>query len=84
MTKNLPALFSESGEIKFYEVNGEFCLTAEDIGKGLGYSDPANSIHNIYSRYKDELEQYSLSIKLIESAPATRVFTEALYPTWFR
>jgi prophage antirepressor-like protein len=77
MSKHLPALFEANQEIKFYEVNGEFCLTAEDIGKGLGYSDPANSVNRLYRQYEDELKEYSVeSTDLRSGGLPVRLFTE--------
>ncbi len=74
----VPAVFQGNGEMQFREVNGEFCLTAEQVGQGLGYEDPASSVNRLFSRYADELEPYSFSVKLTENSPggSTRVFTE--------
>ncbi len=76
MQQNLPALFPQNGEMHFREINGEFCLSAEQIGLGLGYSEPADAVTKLYSRYKDELEPFSLTVNLTVSAPPSRVFTE--------
>ncbi|MES0335240.1 MAG: hypothetical protein SFH39_02610 [Candidatus Magnetobacterium sp. LHC-1] len=46
-------------------VNGEYCLSSEQIAQGLGYPS-VYGIHNIYNRHKDELEPYRFSIKSIE------------------
>lgn len=78
-TKNLPGLLSfQDRDIQFVEVNGEFCLTAEEIGRGLGYQNPRESIIHIYNRFRDELEPYTGVTKLITPGgiQEVRVFTE--------
>lgn len=57
----LPALFGQDGEIKIFEVNGELCMTQEDLGKCLGYNDPQHAMDNLYQRNKEELEEWRFS-----------------------
>ncbi len=47
-------------EVQFIEVNGEFCLTAEQIAQGLGYSD-AECVGNLVRRNLDEIEPFRIS-----------------------
>lgn len=59
--------------------DNEAWLTSFDIGTALEYSDPKESILNIYSRNKDELEPYSSTINLMVldgKKRDTRVFNE--------
>jgi len=62
--KFLPAVLSTNGEITFHEIKGDFCLTIDDIAKGLGYED-SNAIRNLYTRHKDELDNFKGIIKLM-------------------
>jgi prophage antirepressor-like protein len=69
-------VFQGNGEIKFYEIQGEFCLTAEDIGRGLGYEYPADSINKLYRQYRDELKDFSTELVVKSTGRPTKVFTE--------
>ncbi|HBE44258.1 MAG TPA: hypothetical protein DDW17_02085 [Deltaproteobacteria bacterium] len=60
----VPMVFQGNGEIRFHEIQGEFCLTAEDIGRGLGYEFPEESINKIAQRHVDEIEPYRLKVNL--------------------
>ncbi len=73
----VPAVFQGNGEIRFHEVQGEFCLTADDLNKGLGYEDP-RAVLNLYNRHKDELDGYVGIIKLMTPGGTqdTTVFNE--------
>ncbi|HOE18399.1 MAG TPA: Bro-N domain-containing protein [Syntrophorhabdaceae bacterium] len=73
----VPAVFQGNGEIRFHEVDGEFCLTIDDIGKGLGYED-SGAIRNLYSRHRDELDNFKGIIKLMTPGGMQEktVFTE--------
>lgn len=48
------------GEIQFCEVNGEYCLTTEQIAKGLGYSDP-ECVRTLIQRNLEEIEPFRIS-----------------------
>ena len=65
--------------VDFIENNGELWLPSEAIGKALEYNNPKDSILKIYERNKEELADYSDTVKL--TAPdgkkyPTRVFSE--------
>ncbi len=78
----VPAVFQGNGEIRFQEVNGEFCLTAEQVAHGLGLSD-ISSIHNIYKNHEDELAPFRFmddsSINSKEGRPAYLFTEEGVY-----
>ena len=77
MHNNLPTLFNQE-EIRFSEIDGEFCLTAEQIGSGLGYEKPTD-VQSIITRNKDEIEPYRLKGDLPFNSPGGRpayVYTE--------
>lgn len=55
------------------------CMTAESIGRALGYAAPKDSIFKIYHRNKEELDSFSTMVKLSTvdgKAREVRVFTE--------
>ncbi len=60
----VPMVFQGNGEVKFHEIQGEFCLAAEDIGRGLGYEFPEESVNKIVQRYIDEIKPYRLKVNL--------------------
>lgn len=47
----------------FIRHEGQFWLTARSIGEALGYEDPSKVL-TIFERNKEELEEYSISLKL--------------------
>lgn len=66
-------------EIAYIEKDGQFLFSAEEIGKQLGYSNPAKSINILFQRNSFELLGYSRDIKLMyrDGKPRhTRHFTE--------
>lgn len=71
--------FDSGPALDFVERGGEILFTAEEVGKHLGYADPARSISNLYNRNKSELKHYSSVIKLMNEdgfQRDTRVFSE--------
>ncbi|MDR1961444.1 MAG: hypothetical protein LBQ16_04100 [Gracilibacteraceae bacterium] len=73
------AIFDKGKELNYLEKNGEILFTAEEIGKHLGYREPAISISTLFSRNQNELKLYSSVIKVINEEGYqrdTRVFTE--------
>lgn len=54
--KNLP--------IAAIEHEGDLWIPAEDIGRALDYADPVTAMRNLFNRNKEELERYSLVLKL--------------------
>ncbi|MBF0345708.1 MAG: hypothetical protein HQL06_15950, partial [Nitrospirae bacterium] len=63
-------------------VNGEYCLTAEQIAQGLEYPT-VDGIHKLYNRHQDELEPYRFSVRSTENPlggrPSTVYSEEGIY-----
>lgn len=51
---------------KIIQEDGRYWMTAREIGKALGYNDPANSMNRLYARHKDDLEPYKAKVKLTD------------------
>lgn len=68
-TKAITRYF-EKVPVEFVEKDGELYVTAEAVGRALGYNDPGNSINRIISRHPDEFEGLVISVKLTENAGA--------------
>lgn len=65
--------------IEIVEKNGKFYFTAEQIGKALGYSDPAHDVNRLYRQNILELQDFSVGTKLVSTdgkAYEKRVFDE--------
>lgn len=77
---NVSALaVSDNGlELNYVEKDGEILFTAEEIGKQLGYGDPAKAVSNLFNRNRNELKLYSSILKVRDSNQSSdlRVFTE--------
>lgn len=58
------AVFDKGKELQFIEENGEILFTAEEVGRHLGYGNPAEAINRLYQRNKSELKHYAVSVKL--------------------
>lgn len=59
--------------------DGIICMDAESIGKALGYTHPRESINKLYQRNQDELDNYSVEVKMTSQVGNTyfkRLFTE--------
>ena len=41
------------------DANDEYFITREQIGRALGYSNPANAIKNIHLKHKERLDKFS-------------------------
>lgn len=66
-------------EIAYIEKDGQILFSAEEIGKQLGYSNPARSVSNLFNRNSFELLNYSVVIKTVTTdgkAYNKRHFTE--------
>ncbi len=50
--------------IAFLEREGEFLFSSEEIGKQLGYAYPAQSLTKLYNRNIEELQHYSVEVKM--------------------
>ena len=72
--ENLPTI----NENDFLEIDGEFYMTGERIGEILGFSEQRISIHKIYERNKEELEEFALVVKMVTGGKTvkTRVYSE--------
>lgn len=46
------------------DVNEEYFITREQIGRALGYDEPNKSIDKIHSRHKDRLDRFSTTVNL--------------------
>ncbi|WP_051384378.1 BRO-N domain-containing protein [Nitratidesulfovibrio termitidis] len=69
----------DGNDVHYVEKDGEVLFTAEEIGRHLGYGDPAKAINKLYERNADELKLYSSVVKLTneeQSQRLTRVFSE--------
>lgn len=66
--------------VDFFEnEKGDIIMTAEQIGSALGYSNPRQSIINLFNRNKSRLDKYSDETKLISTDGkeyVTRIFSE--------
>lgn len=71
----IPRMFG-GVEVVFHERrSGELVLTAEVIGRCLGYKDPARRVHDLYGRHADELEPHRGVAKLQTPGGAQEVTT---------
>ena len=70
---------TELSNIAYIEKDGQILFSAEEIGRQLGYSNPKQSVANLFNRNYQELLIYSVEIKLISTdgkAYNKRHFTE--------
>lgn len=66
-------------EIAYIEKDGQILFSAEEIGKQLGYAEPAKSVNKLFQRNSFELLSYSVDVKLTSTdgkAYNKRHFTE--------
>lgn len=54
----------ENQPLQLVPHNGDLWVTMDDIGKALDYSEPLKGIQNVYGRNKEELNNYSCTLKL--------------------
>jgi len=77
---NQQIAFSFNGlAVAVIDHNGEGWFTANDIGTALEYSDPRDKINQIFERNREELENYSVTLKLTATDGKqynTRVYNE--------
>ncbi len=45
-------------------INNEYLVTREQIGRALGYSNPTNAIKNIHRKHKERLDKFSTQLTL--------------------
>lgn len=58
-------VFNEIATCDFWgNINNEYLVTREQIGRALGYSNPANAIKNIHLKHKERLDKFSTQLTL--------------------
>lgn len=58
-------VFNEIATCDFWgNANNEYLVTREQIGRALGYSNPANAIKNIHLKHKERLDKFSTQLTL--------------------
>ena len=58
-------VFNEIASCDFWgNANNEYLVTREQIGRALGYSNPANAIKNIHLKHKERLDKFSTQLTL--------------------
>lgn len=60
----------------FIEHNGMLYMDAELLGKHLGYDDPIRNVSRLYKRHEDELEPFSMVVKMTTKTKKQRIFDE--------
>lgn len=71
--------FGNGTELNYIEENGQILFTAEEIGKHLGYTNPAHAVHKLFRKNQNELKHYSVETKTVSTDKkqyVTRAFTE--------
>lgn len=48
-------------QVSVYQDGKDYYMTRNQIGEGLGYSDPANAVQNIHLRHKERLGRHEFS-----------------------
>ena len=57
--------FEEATPCDFWvDINDEYFLTREQIGRALGYNNPTNAIKNIHLKHKERLDKFSTTVTL--------------------
>lgn len=58
-------VFNEIATCDFWgNINNEYLVTREQIGRALGYSNPTNAIKNIHLKHKERLDKFSTQLTL--------------------
>nr|DAV64567.1 MAG TPA: hypothetical protein [Caudoviricetes sp.] len=58
-------VFNEIATCDFWgNANNEYLVTREQIGRALGYKNPANAIKNIHLKHKERLDKFSTQLIL--------------------
>lgn len=65
VSQNTP-IVNENGLV-FVENKGQILFSSEEIGRQLGYKNPAKSINVLFSRNQKELNGYAAGIKLMST-----------------
>lgn len=61
------------------DVNEEYFITREQIGKALGYNNPSNAIKNIHLKHKDRLDKFSTVLKVSHVEGDRKVEREKIF-----
>lgn len=70
--------FDSGPALDYIEQDGQVLFTAEEVGRHLGYANPAHAIHKIYRQNQAELKHYSTETKTVQvdgKLRETRAFT---------
>lgn len=62
----LTPIINENG-LKFLEHEGQILFSSEEIGRQLGYRNPAKSINILFNRNQKELGRYAVGIKVMST-----------------
>lgn len=58
-------VFNEIATCDFWgNINNEYLVTREQIGRALGYKNPTNAIKNIHLKHKERLDKFSTQLTL--------------------
>lgn len=71
--------FDKGEQLHFIEEGDNILFTAEEVGRHLGYGDPAHAIHKLYRSNQNELKLYTTETKTVSvdgKLRETRAFTE--------
>ena len=60
---SLPALVEGYSEFRFYEIDGEFCMTTEDLGNCIGYKYPNIGMGKLFARNKSVLKAHRFLVR---------------------
>ena len=65
-TTNYPTIQTHFHDVpvNVIDVNGQRYISGEELGRCLGYANPAREVNKLFSRHRDELEPHSITVKL--------------------
>lgn len=79
MNTSLQTFNFEGAAVAIINHQHEAWMTGDDIGKALEYTEPRKRINSLFERNREELEEYSVDLKLRSTDGkeyATRVYNE--------
>lgn len=71
--------FDSGPALDYIEQDGQVLFTAEEVGRHLGYANPAISVNKLFRQNENELKHYSTCTKTVQvdgKLRETRAFTE--------
>lgn len=71
--------FDSGPELDYIEQDGQVLFTAEEVGRHLGYANPAISVNKLFRQNENELKHYSTCTRAVQvdgKLRETRAFTE--------